>query len=96
LESTVTEFGSSIDIFKFDFLVQGSLGGWLQSFSQTKSSLLGTDTTAFKHQVVVTDDTVVWETTHRGNVLLGKIVISGSIVLDSVSHTLTNSIDFFV
>jgi len=96
LESTVTEFGSSIDIFKFDFLVQSSLGSWQQSFSQNKSSLFGTDTASFKHQVVVTDDTVVWETTHWGNVLLGKIVISRSIVLDSVSHTLTNSIDFFV
>jgi len=96
LESTVTELGGSIDVLELDVFVELSLGGWEQGLSQDKGSLLGSDTASLDHDVVISDNTVMWEATHWGNVLLGQIALSGGIVLGTVSLSLTNSVDSLV
>ena len=68
----------------------------MKRFSQQHKSLLRTNATSLNQNEVVSDNTIVRETTNRSNILLGQISISGSVVLGSTSLTLTDSVDFLV
>jgi len=92
----MSEFGSCIDIFKFDIFVQVSSGPWNQGLSQAKGSLLGTNAASLYHDVVISDNTVVWETTHGGNIFLGQIRLGGGVIFSTVSFSLTHSVDSFI
>jgi len=92
----VTHLGRGIDELELDVFQVLSLGCWHQGLSQDQVSLFGTDAAALEHDVVISDDTVVREATHWGNVLLGQIVFSGSVVGNIVFSTLAQSVDSLV
>jgi len=92
----VTEFTCSINILELDILVQFPTGLGHKGLSQDKRSLLGSNTTSLDHNVIVSDNTVVGEATHGGNILLGQIAFSGGIVLCAVSLSLSHSVDSLI
>ena len=65
-------------------------------FSQKSESLLGSDGASLDDDEIVSNDTVVRESSHRSDVLFSNIVGSGGVVLGSVSFTLSDSVDFLV
>lgn len=67
-----------------------------EGLSEEKESLLGTDATSLQDEEVLSDDTVVRETTQRSNVLFSDIEFGGGVVLDSAAFTLSDSVDFLV
>jgi hypothetical protein len=92
----VSQFGGSIDEFKVNLFggSSGDLG--YQGLSQHENSLFGSYDTSLDHQEIVSNDTVMRESSQRGDVFVGQISVSGSIVLDSGIGTFTNSVNFFV
>ena len=96
LESTVTHLGRSIDELEVDFFELFSGVGNKHGLSEEEESLLGTNSAALEHHVVVSDNTVVREASHGGDVLFGDIDFSGGIVFSSTSFSLSNSIDLLV
>lgn len=58
-----------------------------QRFAQSNDALLGTNAAALDHDEVIVHLTVVGEATHRGDALVGQIVLSGSVVLDDLQIT---------
>ena len=71
-------------------------GGGDHTLSQQQESLLGTDGAALQDDEVLSHDTVVRETTQRSDVLLGDIVFSGGVVLDTAAFALSDSVDLLV
>ena len=51
----------------------------MHGLSEDELSLSETDATALDQDVVVVDDTVSNEATHRGDVFLGQVVVSGGV-----------------
>jgi len=96
LESTMTHLGSGINESQIN-LLKGSSGlSGKERFSQDENSLLATDTTTFDHKELLIDDTVMWETTHWGDVLVSEIVLGGTVVLATSRGGLTDSVDLLV
>lgn len=60
--------------------------------SQSNDALLGTHATAFDHDEVLLDDTVVRETTHRVDRLLGCVKLGGAVI----SACLADAVDLLV
>lgn len=93
LESTVSQFRWSINEFQVDLFHLYSLSSRVESFSQNQSSLLGSYTTSFDNEEIVSDKSVVRESSERVDIFLGQIVFSGSVVSFS---SFTNFVDSFV
>ncbi len=93
LESTLTELGSSVDPLQGDFFdgLSGSVG--VQGLSQGDNSLLATWDGTLDHDEVVVDHTVVDETTHWVDGLLGSVEVGSSVTF---IVTLTDSVDLVV
>lgn len=92
----MTHLGGSIDEFKVD-LFEGSSGDLgHQGLSEHEDSLLGTNDATLDHDEVVSDDTVVGETTQGGDVLFGQVSVGGGVVLDTGGGGLTDSVDLLV
>lgn len=51
--------------------------------SEDERSGLVSDATSLDHDVVVVNDTVMWESSEWSDVLLSQIVIGGSVVVNS-------------
>lgn len=64
-----------------------------KGLAQGDDTLLGTGDGALEHEVVVLDDTIVRETTHGGDGLLGDIRLGGSIAVVGAE---TDAIDLLV
>jgi len=64
-----------------------------ERFAEGNDTLLCSGDRALEEEEVVLDDTVVGETTHGGDSLLGNVVFGGGIV---VVLTETNTVDLFV
>jgi len=92
----VSELRGSIDVLQLDVFVELSADCWEQSLPQTQGSLFGSDAASLEHKVVILDDTVMRESTHWGDVLLGQIGFGGCVVLGSVSFSLAYSVDSLV
>lgn len=92
----MSHLGRSIDEFELDVFLGNSGGSGDNRLSQDDHSSLVSDTTSLDHDVVFSDLSVVRESSHRGNVLLGQIVISRSIVLSSGEFSLSDSVDLLV
>ena len=88
LESTVAEFGRSIDEFEVDLLQvpTGSVGH--EGFSERDDTLLDTGYRSLEHQEVVLHNTISDEATHGCDGFLGGIELSGGVGLIT---TLANS-----
>lgn len=100
LETTMTHFGGGIDELEFDLFQSRTLGVFQQSLTQGKDTFLGTDTAALDHDEIVSYFTIMRETTHGGDGLVGQIVLSGGVVLDNLAihgvDTGTNAVDLLV
>jgi len=95
LESTVADLGRGIDELEVDLLESGSGDLREEGLPEGDDSLLGASDATLEHHPVLVDHTVVGETTHGGDGLLGEIVLGGgSVGLDSQS--LTDSVDLLV
>lgn len=92
----MAQLGGSIDELRLDgFQVRSGSGGG-HRFSKQNESLLGSDAAALDEEEVVSDNTVVGETSHGSDVLFGQISLSGGVVLGSTSLALTDSVYFLV
>ena len=92
----MAQLGRSIDELGINGFQMGSRSGRSHGFSQKNESLLGTNTAALDEKEVISDNTIVREATHGGDVLFCQISVSGGVVLGSTSLTLTDSVYFLV
>lgn len=95
LEATVAHLGRSVDELEVDFLHgrAGDLGE--EGLSESDDSLLRSHDATLDHDPVLVDLTVVGETSHGGDGLLGQIV-AGHSVVSVVSQSLSDSVDLLV
>merc|ERR550517_1903564 len=91
LEATVAHLGGSIDELQLDVLQSGPLGVHQEGLAQGQYPLLGSDAASLDHDEVLLDHTVVRESTHGVDVLVGGIVLGRSVVLDQDSVLLVVS-----
>jgi len=84
LETTMTKLGTGIDE------LERSLGNllerraallWYKAAAESEHSLLWSDDASLHHEEIVLDDTIVWETAHRCDALLGEIKLGGGVLL---------------
>jgi len=80
LEATVTELRGGIDELESDLLEGRAVALGEQGLAESQHLTLGTDDAALDHDVLLVDDTVVRESTERGDGLLGKIVLGHGVV----------------
>jgi len=66
---------------------------WNERLSQSQNSLLGSNSASLEQQEVVLDDSVMWESSHWVDGLLGEIGLGGSGLLVS---GLSDSVDLLV
>lgn len=72
----MAKVGGGVDELEGDLLGVGTRSVSSESLSEGDDSLDGTNARALDHDEVVLDNTVSNETTHRGDVLLGKVKLS--------------------
>ena len=96
LETTVANLGGSINEFNIDGLSLPRLGGGEDRLSESDRSLSGTHDTALDQDEVLVDLTVVWETTHRSDVLGDSVGLCGGVVVNTSNSTSSNSVDLVV
>jgi len=81
----MAQFRAGIDELKVDGLKSRALGVHQERLSQGDDALLGADAAALDHQEVVVDLTVVRETTHWSDCLIGDVVLGRGVVLHNLS-----------
>lgn len=67
----MSHLGRGIDEFEVDLFQGGAFCVDQQRFTQRDDTILVTDATTLEHHEIVIDLSVVWETAHRGDCLLG-------------------------
>ena len=77
LESAVTVLGRGVDELEVEGLVVRAAGTGDDGLSHGDDALLATSNAALQHDPVLVDNTVVGEATHRGDTLLGQVVLGG-------------------
>jgi len=93
LEATVTDLGGGIDELEGD-LLEGRTGGLREEgLTESDNTLLWATDTTLNHQPILVDLTVTDEATHRGNSLLGRIVVALGVLR---IFTLTDTVDLLV
>jgi len=93
----VSDLTGSIDELEVNLFKGGSANLREQALSQEDGSLLGTNAATLDQDEIFFDDTIMGETTERGNGLFGQIVGSGSISGSTfVFDTNTDSVDLLV
>jgi len=92
LEATMANLGGSIDELELDLLEGSTVGGRDDGLAESQHTLLGTDAVALEHEEVVADDTVVGETTHGSDALLGEIELGRTVAVLAN----TNTVDLLV
>jgi hypothetical protein len=80
LERSRSELGRGVDELDGDILQSRPLGLWEESLSQSDDPLLGSWASSLDHDIVLVDDSVVRESSHWGDVLLGDIKGGGGLV----------------
>lgn len=89
----MSHLGGGIDELKDDFFVVDSSSSFVDLVSEHQRSLLGSNATSLDHDEVISDNTVMRESSHRGDVLLSQIVLGGSVVGGSFVGGLSDSVD---
>merc|ERR1711976_205978 len=95
----MSELGGSVDELEFDLFAGSDRGLWNNALTHGDDSLLRSGNTTLDHDVVFVDDTVVWESTERGDGFLGQVVLGHGVVVDAsvlVLDSLTNTVDLLV
>merc|ERR1719263_1091528 len=96
LELTMSDLGGSIDELDIKLEVVERLGWLEERLSNGDLSLSWSHNVSSEKQEVLVDDTVVWESSNWGDVLLCWIVLSLGVVADSADGTLSDSEDLLV
>lgn len=93
LEATVTKFGTGIDELEINLLEMLPTGMVHETLSKDERTLLDSDSGTLQHNPILVDLTVVWESTHGCDALLGKIGrgLTGSLIV-----LLSNPVDLLV
>lgn len=91
----MTKLARSVDEFEGSRgLFEGrSSGWWGEGLSESEDTLLGTDDATLEDEEVVVDDTIVRESTHGVDGLLGNVRVSRS---RSVRRSVSDSVDLLV
>jgi len=96
----VTEFGRRVNELEVDLLQGGTLGVDEEALSESQNPLLRTNAATLDHEEVVVDLTIMRETTHWSDALLGQIVFGRGVVDDLLSildvDTLADTVDLLV
>lgn len=96
LESSVSHFTGSIDEFKVNLFQSSSTDLRNQTLSEYENLFLGSNDASFNHHEVLSDDSVMGETSYGGDVLLSEISVGGSVVGGSSAHALSDSVHLLV
>jgi hypothetical protein len=96
LESSVSVLGRGVDEFDIEFLGHPGLGGGEDGLSEDERSLASTNDSTLDEDEIFIDNTVVRESTDRGDVLLNGISLAHSVGGLSSAGTGTDSVDFLV
>ena len=78
-ECTYAELGSRVDELELDLLEVTTRSVDHKRLAERNHALLGAGDGALDHQVVVLDDTVVGETTHGRDLLVGDVGLGGGV-----------------
>ena len=92
----MTHFRGGIDELKGDLFGGGSLDLRHQGLSEHEDSLLGSNNATLNHHEIVSDHTIVGETTQRSDVLFGQVSVGGGVVLDTGGSSSSDSVDLLV
>lgn len=92
----MAQLGSCIDKFEIHFFEVLTRSLNEPRFPKEKESLFGSNAASLENNKIISDDTIMRETTHGSNIFFSQIGFGGSIIFSAVSFTLTNSIDFLV
>jgi hypothetical protein len=92
----VSHFGGGIDEFEVDIFEGNSLGLGEEGFSEHEDSFFGSDNTSFDHEEIVSDNTIMGESSHGGDGFVSKILTGRGIVGGSSSGSFSDSVDLFV
>jgi len=76
LEATVSELGGGVDELELDLLGGVAVGLGADGLAEGDDTLLGSDDGSLEHDEVLEDGTVVGESSHGGDGLLGQIELS--------------------
>lgn len=74
----------------------GSFGLGEDGSSEHEDLLFGSNNTSSNHDEVISDNTIVGESSHRGDHFIGQILVGGSVIVASSSGSFSDSIDFFI
>jgi hypothetical protein len=92
----VSHLGGGIDEFKINLFEVGSLSLGEDGSSEHQDLFLGSNDTSLNHQEVISNNSVMRESSHRGDDLVGQVVVGGGVVIASSSGSFTDSVDLFV
>jgi hypothetical protein len=67
-----------------------------EGFSEHKDSFFGSDDTSFDHEEVISDNTIMGESSEGGDGFVSEILVGGSIIGASSSGSFSDSVDFFI
>lgn len=81
LEASVAELGRGVDELEGDLLESNTLGVGPERLAEGDRSLSGSDDGSLDHEVVLVDGSVVRESTHGVDGLLGDVEFGGSVLL---------------
>lgn len=95
LESSMAHLAGSIDELEVDLFESSSGDLREKRLSEGDNSLLWSHDATLEHDEVFVNLTVVWETSHGCDGLLGQIVLSHSVV-GILAESLTDSVDLLV
>jgi len=97
LEASVTELGRSVDELERDLLQGRSASLREERLSEGEAALLGTNDAALDHNEVLIHNTIVRETSQRGDGLLSQIELGGGVVLALLGKSgLSDTVDLLV
>ena len=92
----MADLGGSVDELDVDLLGLPGLDSGEDALSESDGSLAGAHDATLDNEEVLVDNTVVREATKRSDVLGDSISLSGSVVLNTMDGTGTNSVDLLV
>merc|ERR1719341_1210193 len=85
LEPSMAELGAGVDELEVDLLQSPLLGVGEQRLPQGEGALLGPNATTLDHDEVLLDLSIVGESTHGVDRLVGNVILGGSVVLDQLA-----------
>jgi len=92
----MSHLGGGVDELDVNLLGSSIVGLGKERLSKSNSSLSGSHDSTSDHEEVVVDNSIMGESSERGDVLLSNIGLSGGVVLDTSVSSSSDSVDLFV